>query len=77
MTKLFLRIGDSSGQSATDGVPRTEKILASWSVSYLPGNKGLRVNSSARIQPHDQISTGVAYEVPSNTSGARYHSVTT
>jgi hypothetical protein len=34
--------------------------------------------SSARMQPTDQMSTGVEYTlVPSKISGALYHSVTT
>ena len=40
LTKLFLRTGESSGQAEAGGVPRTWKILASWSVSYFPGNRG-------------------------------------
>ena len=60
LTKLFLRTGESSGQADSGGVPTTWKILASWSVSYFPGNKGDLLYSSAKMQPHDQMSTGVA-----------------
>ena len=60
-----------------DGVPRYWKILASWSVSLLPGKSGFLVMISARMQPQLQRSTGVAYEVTRRTSGARYHCVTT
>jgi hypothetical protein len=52
-------------------------ILSSWSPSELPLNSGQRLKSSAIIQPHDQISTGVAYGSPRRTSGERYHKVTT
>ena len=40
LTKLFLSTGESSGQAEAGGVPSTWKILASWSVSYFPGNRG-------------------------------------
>lgn len=50
----------------------------SWSISESPWNRGLRVAISANIQPKDQISIGQLYrELPSKTSGARYHNVTT
>ena len=66
-----------SGHSCGDGVPRYWKILASWSVSLLPGKSGCLVMISARMQPQLQRSTGVAYEVTRSTSGALYHCVTT
>ena len=75
--KLFLVTAARSGQSSSLGVPMVSKIFVSWSISYWPGNKGLRRNSSAKMQPHDQMSTGVAYDNPIRTSGLRYHSVTT
>lgn len=40
------------------GVPRTEHILKIWSISELPGNRGLKVYNSAIIQPTAQISMG-------------------
>ena len=58
--KLFLRTGDSSGQSTSVGVPSKEKMVPSWSVSFLPGNSGCPLVSSAKMQPALQMSTGVA-----------------
>lgn len=56
----------------------TLNILFSWSVSDCPGNSGLIDKNSANIQPTDHISIGVEYSLQhSNSSGARYHSVTT
>jgi len=53
-------------------------IRKSWSISESPRKIGRREAISAKMQPIDQISTGVEYlGEPSRTSGARYHSVTT
>mmetsp|Transcript_25123 Transcript_25123/g.82338 ORF Transcript_25123/g.82338 Transcript_25123/m.82338 type:complete len:90 (-) Transcript_25123:550-819(-) len=50
----------------------------SWSDSDVPANRGFDVAISAKIHPTDQMSTGVEYvRDPINTSGARYHKVTT
>ena len=54
------------------------KILKISSISESPGNKGLRVHISAKMQPTDHMSTPVEYcRPPSRISGERYHSVTT
>lgn len=54
------------------------KILKISSISESPGNKGLRVHISAKMQPTDHMSTPVEYcRPPRRISGARYHSVTT
>jgi len=81
---LLFRAGNASlitdefaGHSDSVGVPRIPKILPSWSISYCPGKRGLLKKSSARIQPQDQISTGVAYVVPRRISGLLYQRVTT
>ncbi len=53
-------------------------IRKSWSISESPWKSGLLVPISAKMHPILQISTGVEYLAdPSNTSGARYHRVTT
>jgi hypothetical protein len=54
------------------------KILKISSISESPGNSGLRVHISAKMQPTDHMSTPVEYcRPPSRISGERYHSVTT
>jgi hypothetical protein len=43
-----------------------------------PGKSGLWLIISTKMQPMDQMSTGVEYVLaPSRISGERYHSVTT
>lgn len=60
------------------GVPKIRNILNSSSISESPGNNGPILDISAKIQPTLHISMAVEYVfVPSNTSGARYQSVTT
>ena len=50
----------------------------SSSTSFLPWKRGSRVSSSAKMQPRDHMSTSKEYDlVPSRSSGARYHNVTT
>ncbi len=75
--KLDLWTADSAGHSSSDGRPMTLKILLSWSISYWPSKKGAPRKSSAKMQPQDHMSTGVAYGKPSRTSGLLYHRVTT
>jgi len=54
------------------------KIRNSWSISESPRKIGRRDAISANMHPTDHTSTGVEYRgEPSNTSGARYQSVTT
>ena len=54
------------------------KILKISSISESPGNSGLRVHISAKMQPIDHMSTPVEYcRPPRRISGARYHRVTT
>lgn len=67
-----------SGQSRLSGVPITEQILNTSSISELPGNRGRKVYNSAMMQPTAQISMGAEYMVDrKRTSGARYHLVDT
>lgn len=55
------------------GVPTTSKIFVNWSIWSVPANNGLRMISSAMIQPTDQISTFSSYRSQlMNTSGARH-----
>lgn len=50
----------------------TRTISTNWSTAVCPGNKGLPVSNSARMQPIDQTSTAVSYSVaPKMSSGAR------
>mmetsp|Transcript_514 Transcript_514/g.1321 ORF Transcript_514/g.1321 Transcript_514/m.1321 type:complete len:301 (-) Transcript_514:43-945(-) len=66
------------GQDSSVGVPSSRKMRISWSSSELPGKSGRPDAISPKMHPTDQISTGVEYlRLPINTSGARYHSVTT
>lgn len=53
------------------------KIFSNWLRSDVPGNKARRENNSAIIQAELHMSTALLYDWFSNTSGARYHSVTT
>lgn len=48
----------ASGHSSLLGHPSTLVIFSSWSSSELPGNRGLKVYSSAIMQPKAKISTG-------------------
>src|SRR4051812_33488541 len=60
------------------GLPMISQTLQTWSTSFPPGNKGLRVAISTAIAPIAQISTGAEYSpARNNTSGARYHLVDT
>lgn len=66
------------GQVCSVGVPMSLNILSNSSSFVEPGNRGRPVYISAMIHPMDQISIEVEYVLePSNTSGARYHKVTT
>ena len=59
-------------------LPRSLKILFSSSTSDSPGKSGFIINSSPKMHPHDQTSIAVEYSlIPSKSSGARYHNVTT
>ena len=59
-------------------LPKSLKILLSSSTSDSPGNSGFINSSSPNMHPHDQASIAVEYSfIPSNSSGARYHKVTT
>ncbi len=52
--------------------------LNSWSISLSPWNRGLLFTISAKMVPMDHMSMGHEYlGEPNNTSGARYHRVTT
>lgn len=53
------------------------KILSNWFRSDVPGNKARRENNSAIMHAELQMSTLLLYGWLSNTSGARYHNVTT
>lgn len=44
-----------------EGVPRRSVIKSSCCTTLLPGNKGLPVNTSAKIQPMLQISIAGVY----------------
>lgn len=59
-----VKIGISNMQLEFGGVVDIRrsysKILESWSASDWPLKSGLRRNSSAKMHPHDQMSTGVA-----------------
>lgn len=49
-----------------------------WSISDFPGNRAVIERNSANIHPTDHISIGIEYSLQhSNSSGARYQSVTT
>ena len=66
------------GQIFSFGVPRSLYIMSSVCCSCFPGNKGSCFSSSARMHPTAQLSTAAVYRAhPNNSSGARYHSVTT
>ena len=59
-------------------LPKSLNILLSSSTSDSPGKSGFMSNSSPKIHPHDQTSIAVEYSlIPSKSSGARYHKVTT
>ena len=45
------------------GVPNTEIILETWSKKSSPGNKGVLPNSSAAMQPTDQMSIALLYSL--------------
>ena len=47
-----------SGQSRLSGVPMTEQILNTSSISELPGKSGRNVYNSAMMQPTAQMSIG-------------------
>lgn len=50
----------------------------SWSISDFPGNSAAIDKNSAKIHPTDHMSIGIEYSLQqSNSSGARYHKVTT
>lgn len=53
------------------------KIFSNWLRSDVPGNKARRENNSAIIQAELHMSTALLYDWFNNTSGARYHNVTT
>ena len=44
-----------------DGVPRRSVIRSNWWTTFLPGNKGFPVNTSAKMQPMLQTSMAVVY----------------
>lgn len=52
-------------------------IFSNWFRSDVPGNKAWRENNSAIMQAELHISTALLYDWFNNTSGARYHNVTT
>jgi hypothetical protein len=63
-----------TGQSSSEGVPRTAIILFNWSTSVSPGKKGFRSTNSTNIVPMDQMSIPNEYDrLPHNNSGGRYH----
>ena len=60
-----------TGQVVSVGVPRAENMVLSCSISVSPGRNGFLSSSSARIQPHAQMSTPVLYILaPYRSSGA-------
>lgn len=62
------RVRGPAAFAATGAVTRTES----------PGNSGRWLIISTKMQPIDQMSTGVEYVLaPRRISGERYHSVTT
>lgn len=66
------------GHVDSHGVPNTLNILTSSSSYFWPGKRGRKLTISAKIQPTDHISIELEYFCePSNTSGGRYHKVTT
>ena len=66
------------GHSASVGVPRTRKMDTSWPTCESPGKSATPVAISASTHPAAHTSIGVEYDAaPSNSSGARYHRVTT
>lgn len=59
-------------------IPNSAIINSICWISVLPGNNGLCVSSSPKMQPAAHISMAVVCVfAPSNSSGARYHNVTT
>lgn len=66
------------GHVRSVGVPIMRKMRMIWSSLVVPGNRGRPVYISAMMQPADHMSILVLYVLlPSKTSGARYHRVTT
>ena len=65
------------GQVSSEGVPSIRKMHMSWPTSESPGKSARPVAISAKMHPADQMSTLLSYRPPSNTSGGRYHKVTT
>ena len=64
--------------SSGRGDPSFSMISRSWSLVEEPRNSGLRPRISANMQPTLQTSTPVPYvSLSHNSSGARYHRVTT
>lgn len=54
------------------------KLFSTWLIVQLPGNSGLPLHISPRIQPRDHISIPFVYCLLAiNISGARYHRVAT
>jgi hypothetical protein len=44
-----------------DGVPRRSVIRSNWWTTFLPGNKGFPVSTSAKMQPMLQMSMAGVY----------------
>ena len=65
---LFLYSGFIAFTSSCEGVPKTLNISVIWSFEFLPGNRGLSLNSSAMTQPADQTSIFSPYDVLPNIS---------
>ncbi|OMH82550.1 putative proline-tRNA ligase [Zancudomyces culisetae] len=66
------------GQLFFVGTPHTLNINSSCSMSELPGNNGRRNNISAKMHPTPHMSIALPYRrSPNNSSGGRYHRVTT
>ena len=60
------------------GIPNNSVILFHCWITVFPGNKTLFNANSAKMQPNDHISIAAVYDsTSSNSSGARYHNVTT
>lgn len=68
--KTHLGSSGKEGMLVSVGHPSTVQIDLSWFVSSFPGNRGLPVKSSAKIQPTLHMSTSGPYFVaPSRSSG--------
>ncbi|KAH3667356.1 hypothetical protein OGAPHI_003005 [Ogataea philodendri] len=74
----FLLISSAFGKTSGVGDPSSLKIMSAWSRSLFPSRIGFFLNISPKTHPIPHMSTAVVYlRSPSNSSGGRYHRVTT